>query len=164
MQSKTIAVDFGHLSKGIDNYHVDVMLSETFVQSSRQLIEQVVGNVVVGAKMTDSNLTNSFRKSYVDMLSTTMHRAKTDLQPAQISILQFAVIKFLLLEIRQQLVSVGQRVEETVARQQYSGSRDLLTTQARLFWLRQHHDEFLYKINRFIFRSLQRDEMNHLRS
>ena len=108
MQSKTIAVDFGHLSKGIDNYHVDVMLSETFVQSSRQLIEQVVGNVVVGAKMTDSNLTNSFRKSYVDMLSTTMHRAKTDLQPAQISILQFAVIKFLLLEIRQQLVSVGQ--------------------------------------------------------
>ena len=164
MQSKTIAVDFSCLAKGIDNYHVDVMLSENFVQRSQQLIEQVVGNVVVGAKVTSSNLTNSFRKSYVDMLSTTLHRSKTDLQPAQISILQFAVIKFLLLEIRKQLISVGQRVEETVARQQYSGSRDLLTSQARLFWLRQHHDEFLYKINRFIFRSLQRDEVNQLRS
>ena len=140
------------------------MLSDSFVQSSRQLIEQAVGNVVVGKKMTDSNLTNNFRKNYVDMLSTTLHRVKTDLQPAQIAILQFAAIKYLLLEIRQQLLSVGQRVEEAVARQQYSGSRDLLTTQARLFWLRQHHDEFLYKTNRFIFRLLQRDEMNQLRS
>ena len=164
MQCKTIVVDFSHLSKGIDNYHVDVMLSDGFVQSSRQLIEQAVGNVVVGKKMTDSNLTNNFRKNYVDMLSTTLHRVKTDLQPAQIAILQFAAIKYLLLEIRQQLLSVGQRVEEAVARQQYSGSRDLLTTQARLFWLRQHHDEFLYKTNRFIFRLLQRDEMNQLRS
>ena len=68
MQSKTIAVDFSCLAKGIDNYHVDVMLSENFVQRSQQLIEQVVGNVVVGAKVTSSNLTNSFRKSYVDML------------------------------------------------------------------------------------------------
>jgi len=162
MQPKPIELDFSQLSKGIDNYHVDVVLSQTFVNASRHLIESAVRKIVSGAKITDSDLVDGFRRSYVDMLSTTVHRAKTDLTPAQISILQFASTKFLLQEIRRQLASIAQRVEETLAQQQYSGARDLLATQARLFWLRQHQDEFLYKSNRFIFRLLQRDEANQL--
>jgi hypothetical protein len=164
MQPRSIEVDFSQLAKGIDNYHVDVALSPTFVLLGQELIQYCTRKIVAGAKVNNPTLMDSFRNSYSDMLRATLHRTKTDLTAGQITILQFAIIKFLLLEARQQLAAMVQQLEETLAQQQFAGSRDLLATQARFFWMRQHHDEFLYKINRTVFRLLQREENNQLRS
>ena len=164
MQPRAIEVDFSPLAKGIDNYHVDVVLSQTFSRYGRQLIEYCTHKIVAGAKLNAPELMERFRNSYSEMVRATLHRTKTDLTAEQIIILQFAIIKFLLHESRQQLAAMVRQLEETLAQQQFAGSRDLLATQARFFWLRQHHDEFLYKINRAVFRLLQREENNQLRS
>jgi hypothetical protein len=163
MQPKNIALDCSSLVKGLDNYLVDVHLSASFVRLGRDLIAACTRQAVAGQKLNSPDLTDRFRRSYSDMLRATFHRTKTDLTPGQIGILQFATVKYLLAETQSQLAVILQQLEDTVAQQQYGGSRSLMATQARFSWMRQNHDEFQYRVNRAIFKLLQREDRNHLR-
>jgi tetratricopeptide (TPR) repeat protein len=163
LQPKNIGLNCSTLRKGIDNYLVDVRLSADYVNLGRELIEIYTRQAVSGAKLNSPDLLDRFRLSYSDMLSATLHRTKTDLTPTQIGILQFAVIKYVLSETRSQLTAMLQQLEDTLAQQQYSGSRSLMATQARFALMRKNYDDFQYRVNQAIFKSLQREDVNHLR-
>ena len=163
MRPKNISLDCGALRKGIDNYLVDVRLSSTYVSIGKELIEICIRQAVAGKRLHSPELMDRFRDSYIGMLRATLHRTKTDLTPTQIGILQFAAIKYVLSETRSQLRAMLQQQDDTLAQQQYAGSRNLMATQARFAWMRQNHDDFQYRVNVAILRPLQRGDINRLR-
>ncbi|MEX2365929.1 MAG: hypothetical protein WD601_04950, partial [Pseudohongiellaceae bacterium] len=123
-----LQLDCSVLRKGIDNYHIDVELSASFVRHARRVIEELVRRVVVGDRLQALDM-EALRDVYADMIKVSLHRTKTDLTPEQVRVLQFAIIKFVLQEVRDQLDGMVSQVEETLAQQQYAGSRSLLVTQ-----------------------------------
>ncbi len=72
-------------------------------------------------------------------------------------------MKYVLQQVREKLDAVVARLEETLAQQQYSGSRSLLTTQEQFAHFRKHRNEYQYRICRVLFRQLHRVEVNQLR-
>ena len=119
----------GILGRGIDNYHIDVRLSEDFVLHARELITKVVKRITSGSRpFPNSEEIEDFRNSYRDMMTTSVHRTRQDLVEEELQVLQFGILKFLLKEIREALNTALKVIEDTVAQQQYAGSRSLLAT------------------------------------
>ena len=159
----SIEIDTSVGDKGIDNYHIDVELSAAFVFNGKEVVESVAKQVVAGSKVGRSELIDDLRSKYRDLIKATLHRAKTDLSAPLINILQFALIKFVLHETRAQMDKISEQMEETLSQQKYAGSRSLMATQQRFTWFRQNRNSFTYKINRAIFKQLQREETSELR-
>jgi|TARA_B110000483_G_scaffold144175_1_gene172123 hypothetical protein len=156
---KSIDMDVSALHRGIDNYHVDVHLSDGFLFAAKDVIENAVKRIVAGSKAgLLAKETEVFRETYRNMMRTTLYRAKADLDVATINFLQFGVVKFILQEVRRQLDDVVKKLEESVGQQQFAGSRNLLPTQERLARIRKHSGQFLFRINRLLFELLQREE------
>ncbi|MBL4679383.1 MAG: hypothetical protein JKY88_01520 [Pseudomonadales bacterium] len=164
-QPDVISMDCSLFNRGIDNYHVDVHLSDSFVLQASLIIESVVKRVIAGDRAIPGNSDEleNFRNAFNDMMRTTFHRAKTDLQVEAIRFLQFGVVKFILLQTRVQLDTYTKQLEESIAQQQYAGSRSLLPSQEKLAWYRKNYNDFLYRANRAVFQQLQREENGHLR-
>ncbi len=158
-------LDTSVLDKGVDNYHVDVELSPTFVFKTREMIENQVKRVISGQRLVSGNTPEmgELRDSYTDMIKVTLHRIKTDLTVPQICFLQFAVVKFVIQAVRAELDEYRAQLDETQSQQQFAGSRSLLTTQERISWFRKHYNDFLFRANRSILKQFQREENNQLR-
>ena len=159
----SIEIDTSVGDKGIDNYHIDVELSAAFVFNGKEVVESVAKQVVAGVRVGRSELIDDLRSKYRDLIKATLHRAKTDLSAPLINILHFAVIKFVLQETRAQIDKISEQMEETLFQQKYAGSRSLMATQRRFTSFRQNRNSFTYKINRTIFKQLQREETTELR-
>ena len=152
-------LDTDMLSRGIDNYHIDVRLSDDFVLQGREIIERIAKRVAAGNRPTGgAEEMEEFRSSYREMMTASLHRTKSDLPASHLRVLQFGVTKFLLKEVRRALSKLNDETEAAVAQQQFAGSRSLLATQERLAWLRKNHDEFLFRVNRAVFQQIQREE------
>ena len=162
---QAISVDFTGARKGIDNYHVDVQISEAFTLAAKELIEQQVKLVVAGKPLTRGNTEKmgDFRDAYADVLKITLHRLKTDLTVDEVLLLQFALIKFLLSEVSARVDEQGAQLEERLGQQQYAGSRSLLATQDQLKWFRKHQAEFQFRVVRLLLRQLQKEEIGNLK-
>jgi len=160
-----IRLDCSQANKGVDNYHIDIELSPSFVQKTSELIETQVKRIVTGNKLSSGNSAEFgvFRGEYADMMKVTLHRCKTDLTPGQVKILQFAVVKFVLQEIRNALAKYGEELEVAQGQQKYTGSRNLLTTQEKIIWFRKFRNEFQFRVSRLMFRQMQRVDNNHLK-
>ncbi len=160
-----IRLDCSQANKGVDNYHIDIELSPSFVQKTSELIETQVKRIVTGNKLSSGNSAEFgvFRGEYADMMKVTLHRCKTDLTPGQVKILQFAVVKFVLQEIRNALAKYGEELEVAQGQQKYAGSRNLLTTQEKIIWFRKFRNEFQFRVSRLMFRQMQRVDNNHLK-
>lgn len=161
---RTIQLDSTVCKRGIDNYHIDVQLDPDLILHARQVIEDMVKRAVAGKRpsSTPAELA-ALSKSYEDTVRTSLHRTKTDLQQTQVAILHFAIVKFVLREVRNQLDAVLKQTEETLSQQQYSGSRSLLVTQERFAWLRSHYARFAYRVGRAVLKHLHREENNQIR-
>lgn len=162
----TIDIDCACVDKGIDNYHVDVEISATFTLRVKESVEKNLKSLVAGRSLSSGNSETMIevRDAYTDLMKVTMHRSKTDLSADQIQVLQFAIVKFVIQEIRDALDRHGEQLEETLAQQQFAGSRSLLATQEKLAWYRKHNSEFVYRLTRLFLRQLQREENNHLKA
>ncbi len=159
----SIEMDSSVGNKGIDNYHIDVELSAAFVFNGKEVVESVAKQIVAGSRVGKSELIDDFRSNYRDLIKATLYRAKTDLSVPLINMLQFAVIKFVLQATRAQIEKISEQMEETLSQQKYAGSRNLMATQQRFTSFRQNRNAFIYKINRAIFKQLQREETAELR-
>ena len=161
-----IKISCDALDKGIDNYHVDVELSESFTFCIKETIDQNMKRLVAGKALLSGNSEPmvEVRSAYADLMRVTMHRSKTDLTTAQIHVLQFALVKFVIQEVRDALDRYSAQLEETLGQQQYAGSRSLLATQERVTWFRKHSNEFMFRMTRLYLRQLQREDNNQLKA
>lgn len=160
-----IEVGLRGLQRGLDNYHIDVQLSSAFTLQVATVADEQVSRAVSGKRLLTGNSEplDDLRARYLDLMSATLHRCKTDLSPEALLVLQFAPVKYVIEQVREKLDAVVARLEETLAQQQYSGSRSLLTTQAQFAHFRRNRNEYQYRICRILFRQLHRVEVNQLR-
>ena len=161
-----ISLDCSVVDRGIDNYHVDVEISPAFTRLVREAVEQNMKLLIAGKPMISGNaeIMQKVREAYTDLMRVTLHRCKTDLKPEQVSILQFGIVKFVIQEVLGALAAYGERLEETLGQQKYSGSRSLLVTQEKMTWFRKHVNEFQFRIVRLFLRQFMREENNQLKA
>jgi hypothetical protein len=153
------------LARGIDNYRVDVLLSPQFVFQLGDAIDEVLLRAIDARSPlpTKHALFEALRSSYKDMMSTLIHRTKTDLSAQQILFLQFAVAKLILQQVRRRLDRNIERRQESASQQKSSGSAKMLHTHEQIVSLRKKYNSILYRTNQQIFKMLYRVELSHLR-
>ena len=81
-----------NLSKGIDNYHIDVRLSSKFSSDIKKLVALLVSQIAIPKPKhwDNSKAFEKIRSEYLDMMTILIHRVKTDLSADEICFLQFA--------------------------------------------------------------------------
>lgn len=159
-----VQISIDTLSRGIDNYHIDIRLSRRFASDIKKLSGLLISQLAVpNPKHWDnSKLFEKMRDKYVDLMTVLIHRVKTDLKADEICFLQFAAIKHMLKYTRSMLDEEIRRVTSKLAENRNKGSSEALATQQRLFWLKKNYDAILYAVNRQIFAQIQRVEEREL--
>ncbi len=163
-QNRRVQLSIDKLSKGIDNYHIDVKLSPKFSSDIKKLVALVVSQIAIPKPKhwDNSKAFEKIRTEYLDMMTILIHRVKTDLSADEICFLQFAVIKIILRVTRAQIdLDIG-NVTSRLADLRSKGSSEALATDQRLFWLKKNYDSILYNVNKQIFSQLQRVEERQL--
>lgn len=160
-----ISLDCSAVEKGIDNYHVDVEVSPAFMRRVREAVQLNLKLLVSSKPVISGNaeIMQEIRDAYTDLIKVTLHRCKTDLNPEQVSILQFGIVKFVIQEVLDALRVHSEKLEETLDRQKYVGSRSLLVTQEKMTWFRKHVSEFQFRIVQLFLRQFKREENNQLK-
>ena len=104
-QKRSIQLSIDKLSRGIDNYHIDIKLSRKFSSEIKKLIALLVSQLAVPKpkQWDNSRGFEKIRESYLDLMTVLIHRVKTDLSADEISFLQFAPIKHILKFTRSRL-------------------------------------------------------------
>ena len=161
---RSVQLSIDGLSKGIDNYHIDVRLSRRFASDVKKLIGLLVSQLAVPKPKNwdNSKLYEKLRDKYTDLMTVLIHRVKTDLTADEICFLQFATIKHTLSFTRSSLDDDIRRVNAKLAENRNKGSSEALATQQRLFWLKKNYDAVLYAVNKQLFAQLQRAEERQL--
>ena len=163
-QNRSVELSIDKLSKGIDNYHIDVKLSSKFSSDIKKLVALLVSQIAIPKPKHWDN-SSSFEKvraEYLDMMTILIHRVKTDLTADEICFLQFATIKIILRVTKARLDSDIDNVTSRLADLRSKGSSEALATDQRLFWLKKNYDAILYNVNKQIFSQLQRVEERQL--
>jgi len=163
-QLPPLKLDLGELRKGINNYHVDVRISPRFAADVRRLVSALMQQATVpNAPPGDySAQFNALRASYLEVMTSLLHRVKTDLSSNSIQLLEFALLKFMLATSRAQLEEIIAGLKARSSEAQERASANALLTNQRLFWLQKNHDSILFDVNRQLFAQLERVETRQL--
>ncbi|MFM1897574.1 MAG: hypothetical protein RLZZ385_2648 [Pseudomonadota bacterium] len=162
--SRALALNIESLSRGIDNYHIDVKLSKKFCNSVKKVADLLVSQLAVPNPKNWDNSTQleEMRDNYVDLMTVLIHRVKTNLQPNEISFLQLAPIKYIIKLVRARLNDDLDKLAARTSELRNKGSTEALASDQKLFWLRKNYDSILYTIQKQIFNQLHRAENKHL--
>ena len=163
-QNRKAHLSIDMLSKGIDNYHIDVRLSSKFSSDIKKLVALLVSQIAIPKPKhwDNSKAFEKIRVEYLDMMTILIHRVKTDLNADEICFLQFSAIKIILRVTKAQIDSDIENVTARLADLRNKGSSEALATDQRLFWLKKNYDTILYNVNKQIFSQLQRVEERQL--
>lgn len=160
----SVLLQIDNLSRGIDNYHIDIKLSKKFTSDVKKLVPMLVSQIALPKPKhwDNSALFDKFRNSYLDVMTVLIHRAKTDLTQDAIAVLQFSLIKYILTAVKAQLDKDISNVSSKLAEFRNRGASEALAADQRLFWLKKNYDQILYSVNKQIFGQLQRTEERQL--
>ena len=161
---QSVLLRIENLSRGIDNYHIDIKLSKKFASDVKKLVPMLVSQIAVPKPKhwDNSTLFDKLRSSYLDVMTVLIHRAKTDLTTDAIGVLQFSLIKYILTVVKSQLDKDISNVSSKLAEFRNKGASEALAADQRLFWLKKNYDQILYNVNKQIFGQLQRAEERSL--
>ena len=161
---RSVQISISNLSKGIDNYHIDVKLSKKFSSDIKKLVALLVSQIAIPKPKhwDNSKLFENIRDSYLDLMTVLIHRIKTDLTADEICFMQFSAIKLILQFTRSKLDPDISAVTSRLAEHRNKGSSEALATDQRLFWLKKNYDSILYNVNKQIFAQIQRVEERQL--
>jgi len=163
-QLPTLRLDLGDLRKGVNNYHVDVRISPRFAADVKRLATALTQQATTqNAQPVDfSAQFNALRTSYLDVMTGLLHRVKTDLSRDSIQLLEFALLKFILISTRAQLDEIIDALKARTAESQERSSANALLTNQRLVWLQKNYEAILFSVNSQLFAQLERVETRQL--
>ena len=161
-----ILLNISDLPRGVDNYHIDVKLSPRFCADFNKLLADFVA-VETSQKpqrLKHDKEKDSFRDSYVDMMTVLINRVKTDLSIDKVHFLQFAVYRFMLESTQGALDQNIKNHRNKLSELRASGSGKALSIQDHLFWLQKNYNTILYAINRHFFVMLKQFEAKDMQA
>jgi len=159
-----LRLDLGDLRKGVNNYHVDVRISPRFAADVKRLATALTQQATTpNAQPVDfSAQFNALRTSYLDVMTGLLHRVKTDLSRDSIQLLEFALLKFILISTRAQLDEIIDALKARTSDSQERSSANALLTNQRLVWLQKNYEAILFNVNSQLFAQLERIETRQL--
>ena len=157
-------IDLSDLRKGVNNYHVDVRISPRFAADVRRLATALTQQATTQNPQPGdfSAPFSALRASYLDVMTGLLHRIKTDLSGDSIQLLEFALIKFILMSTRAQLDETIETLKARTSESQERSSANALLTNQRLYWLQKNYDAILFNVNSQLFAQLERVETRQL--
>ena len=164
--SDPILLNISDLPRGVDNYHIDVKLSPGFCADFNKLLADFVA-VETSQKpqrLKHDKEKDSFRDSYVDMMTVLINRVKTELSIDKVHFLQFAVYRFMLESTQSALDQNIKSHRNKLSELRASGSGKALSIEDHLFWLQKNYNTILYAINRHFFVMLTQFEAKDLQA
>lgn len=143
---------------GVDNIRYDVLLSPTFVNATRKIISRLIARHAGVEKMgPDALKTNwvkevdSYKQLYRDIIQDAINKAKGQREVQIEWLVQTALIKMLLEEIRLQYEHLIARLKKAVRKSELAVHNDLAEApklKGKLQRIQQGRDDILQKVGR----------------
>lgn len=152
------------IPKGVDNAHLDVYLSPEFTSSARILVRRMllhyIGVNSWGESHPPPNVRDlsNFKQAYIGLMEAGVGKARRESSPDQIQLLQFAILKYLLLSVSEELIQHRDRLQHarTMGGDQSSGHAVHLHD--KLVTLATEESALRYRITRKLFRQVYKLE------
>ncbi len=145
---------------GVDNIRYDVLLSPTFVTSTRKIVARLVARHASVEKMDRDALpvnwikeVDGYKQLYIELMRDAINQAKGRREVQIEWLAQTAMIKMLLEEIRLQYEHLIARMKKAVRRSELAVHNDLAEApklKGRLQRIQQERDDILRKVGKEI--------------
>jgi hypothetical protein len=146
-----VVMNLAGFTKGIDNVHLDVLLSPQFQSHTKKLIAAVmdqetearrVGGTRIGPTLQQWD---EFRNLYTRMIEAAIHQAKSKEGPPLLQLALVATIKFLLEEVDGNLDQMRQRLRSALASDGLTSDNVRIDMNEWLSWLVRNRAKLKYK-------------------
>jgi len=157
------------IPKGIDNAHLDVYLSPQFTSSTRILVRRMLLHDIGVNSWGESHPPPSvrdianFEKAYTGLMKAGVGKARSESSPEQIQLLQFAIVKYLLLSVSEELVQHRDRLQHARTIDGDHSSGHAVHLHDKLVTLAKEESALRYRITRKLFRQVYKLESTTLR-
>lgn len=163
-----VLLNLTDLPRGVDNYHIDVSLSPRFRADFEKLLTAYIkheSSLVEGGQRESTEVASrAFQNSYLDMMTVLMHRLKTNLNPTEVNVLQFAVFRYVLERVQVSMDRLIDDLRSQLSELRARNSPKSLIVQEQIFWLSKHYHTKIFNINRRFFSLMQQVELRGLQS
>ncbi len=157
------------IPKGIDNTHLDVYLSPDFTSSARIMVRRMLLHDIGVNSWGESHpppsvrdLTN-FKQAYTGLMEAGVGRARVESSPDQIQLLQFAILKYLLLSVGEELIQHRDRLQHARTMDGDQSSGHAVHLHDKLVTLAKEETALRYRITRKLFRHVYKLESTAMR-
>jgi hypothetical protein len=157
------------IPKGIDNAHLDVYLSPQFTSSARILVRRMLLHDIGVNSWGESHPPPSvrdlanFEKAYTGLMESGVGKARRESSSDQIQLLQFAILKYLLLSVSEELVQHRDRLQHARTMDGDHSGGHAVHLHDKLVTLAQEEAALRYRITRKLFRQVYKLESTTLR-
>lgn len=155
--------------KGVDNAHIDVLLSSAFQDAARRLIRNIIAYDArinlwrERATPPDQKQLESFTSAYTGMMETGTGMARRQSRPEVIQLLQFATIKFLLLSLDQLIVEHREQLQKPLQGSSANATQKSAQLHDRLLILAREETSLKHRTTHKIFALIYKAEATSLR-
>ena len=141
-------IDIGRLAKGIDNIHIDVRVSPSYLLQTRTLTTRLLQYQSYGkGAAPNRDDRESFRQTYARLLEVAIHRAASRKQPLLVPLAQLAAPKVVLRAVSSALEARREEMKTPLSAAGGVGPERLEITE-RLAWLLRSRRRLGYAVVR----------------
>ncbi len=157
------------IPKGIDNAHLDVYLSPQFTSATRILVRRMLLHDIGVNSWGESHPPPSvrdfsnFEDAYAGLMEAGVGKTRSESSPDQIQLLQFAILKYLLLSVSEELIQHRDRLQHARTMDGDQSSGHAVHLHDKLVTLAQEETALRYRITRKLFRQVYKLESTTLR-
>jgi len=162
-------VDFKQLQTGIDNTHIDIAFCSHFTTKAEELVYRMInedlaknGLGTAGREPNNADL-EAFRLAYKSIIEVTIDQAREGRQLVLISLLTFAMTKYLLNIIPKQIEQIRKQLQAAISSETTQSRGKSLEIHDRLVALAKIEPALRYRVCQRLFRIVQRMESTGLR-
>ncbi len=160
----TLRFSSERIPKGIDNTNIDVYLCPQFTNSTRILVRRMllhdIGENCWGEAHPPPSVRDleSFEKAYNGVMEAGVSRARKESSPEQIQLLHFAIIKYLLMSVSEELLQHRDRLQHARTINGDHSSGNAVHLHDKLVTLAQQETALKYRLIRKLFRHVYKIE------
>ena len=151
-------LNFDGLKKGIDNVHIDVLLTPRLTQLSQKLIYELLDQRSSTKRRATDQISvdmreklGHFNSSYESILIDTIHRSKTSKEINLVQLLQISVIKYVLTSVKTQAA----RLLDNLRKNSLTKIQKNLALSKRIAWFNHNKNHLLYLVTHDIFEQIK---------
>jgi hypothetical protein len=164
-----VRLSFDRIPRGIDNANIDIYLSQEFTNSTRILVRRMllhdIGVNSWGEAHPPPSVSDleSFEKAYTRLTEAGVSKARKESSPDQIQLLHFAILKYLLMSVSEELIQHRDRLQHARTMDGEQSSSHAVHLHDRLVTLAKQETSLKYRITRKLFRHVYKLESTALR-